>query len=266
MRVRRLDRGGLRLAAMAVFCLSLSACGLFEKELGIAGEAAAAVPDPRETRIAALETELASAQAQNAQLEKKVSEFERRKAEELGAVQAAAVEPPTLKDEPGSALAAEAAPLMLQPPEIKPETVVAAADADRALASAPAAPVESAPRLVQPTFASQQAVFENEADETIKTTSVLFGVHLASYRHAEEAKAGWVKLQRDYPDALGLLEPRLERVEIEGRGAFLRLIGGGFASEEKAAALCAALKALGAYCAVAGFEGERLSFAEHKSG
>jgi len=124
-------------------------------------------------------------------------------------------------------------------------------------------PVQSSPRLVQPTFASTDAVFESEAgSDDIKTASVLFGVHLASYRRIESAREGWRKLQRENPDELGLLEPRIEAVNIAKKGVFLRLIGGGFSSEEKAAALCASLEPKSVYCAVTDFAGEKLSLAE----
>jgi len=124
-------------------------------------------------------------------------------------------------------------------------------------------PVETSPRLVQPTFASNETVFENEAEgDDIHTESVLFGVHLASYRHLEEARSGWRQLQRENPDELGLLEPRVEGVNVEGKGTFLRLIGGGFVSRDKAEALCGELKENGLFCSVTSFEGERLSLAE----
>lgn len=251
-----LRRAG-RVAATLGACLGLSACALLGDEPNLAE--APTAPDPREARIATLESELADAQRAKAALEQKLAALEKAGKPESEQVVAA----PTLK-EAQAALSGPAQTLQ-QPPEIRPEAVVAAADAERALAAAPAA-VQPSPRLVQPTFASQETVFENEASDGIKTASVLFGVHLASYRHAEEARAGWVKLQRDYPHELGLLEPRLEKVEIEGRGVFMRLIGGGFASQDKATALCTALKALGAYCAVASFQGERLTFNANTSG
>ena len=115
-------------------------------------------------------------------------------------------------------------------------------------------PVAEAPRLVQPTFASTDDVFENEAIDDIQTASVLFGVHLASYRKVEEAREGWRILQRENPDELGLLEPRIETVNLAEKGVFMRLIGGGFASQEKANELCAQLKLKGLYCSVAGFK------------
>jgi len=143
-------------------------------------------------------------------------------------------------------------------PAVKPDQVIAAARADKALADAPP-PVESSPRLVQPTFASsEETIFENEAIGEIATASVMFGVHLASYRSADQARDGWRRLQREHPDELGLLEARVSRVTLEGRGEFLRLIGGGFATEGKAASLCDRLRAKGVFCAVSGYNGERL--------
>ncbi len=124
------------------------------------------------------------------------------------------------------------------------------------------APVEAAPRLVQPTFASAETVFENEAGgDALSLSSVLWGVHLDSYSRESFAKEGWRRLQRSYPDELGLLEPRTETVEIEGRGEIFRLIGGGFASEGTAKELCKALTAKSQYCRVVTFTGKRLSLA-----
>ena len=144
-------------------------------------------------------------------------------------------------------------------PLVKPEAVVAAPEAGRALAGSPA-PVDSSPRLVQPSFASlEETVFENEAAGDIQMSSVMYGAHLASYRHEAEARTGWRKLQRENPDELGLLEPRVEKVSLDDRGDFMRLIGGGFTTQDKAAALCVRLKARGVYCAVSGFTGQRLS-------
>jgi len=143
------------------------------------------------------------------------------------------------------------------------ETIVAAANVGEKVADAKV-PVEAAPRLVQPSFTSEtQEIFENEAPgKEIQLSSVLYGVHLASYRQAGEARAGWRKLQRENPDELGLLEPRIERISVKDKGVFLRLIGGGFASKEKAETLCENLKSKGLYCSIAGFDGERLSLAD----
>lgn len=197
-------------------------------------------------RTAELESQVAQLEAEKAQLANQLADMQAAKA-------AAA------KIEPEEVAQASEQPSAPSAPAVKPETVVAAPQAGQALAGAPA-PVDSSPRLVQPSFASlEETVFENEAAGDIPLTSVMYGVHLASYRHEAEARNGWRKLQRENPDELGLLEPRVERVTIENRGAFLRLVGGGFATQEKADALCARLKSKGVYCSVTSFNGQRLS-------
>lgn len=220
--------------------LALSACSALGGKPDVAGVAAEAAT-VQEARAAELEAEVADLKERNAELEKQV----------------AALQQKSVPD------AAETAAPVAMRPGVKPETVIARADAGQALANAPAKPVQPSPRLVQPTFASEQeTVFENEAPGALKMESVLFGVHLASYRAESDAKAGWRRLQRDNPDELGLLEPRIEFVTIEGRGNFIRLIGGGFSTQEKAAALCATLQAKDLYCGVTSFGGQRLSLAD----
>ena len=247
-----IDQSSLKkIGAVLIFAL-LSGCATFsggEKNAAAnvdAGEAAQA-------QIVALQTEIARVKSQNARLSNEVLALQRER--DMAALDQ-------------SAAAKEAAEDLLPPkPEFysdeqsaKPKAVVDDAAAPTLAKSD--VPVETAPRLVQPTFASNETVFENEAEGDIKTESVLFGVHLASYRHPEEARTGWRQLQRENPDELGLLEPRLESVTISDKGEFLRLVGGGFASREKAEALCAQLKARGLFCSVTGFEGERLSLAD----
>lgn len=228
--------------AMLAGALALSACSVLGGgKPDVAGiDADAAIL--QDTRAVELEAEVADLKERNAELERQVAALQKKTAQDMAEVAAAPV---------GLA------------PAVKPETVIATADAGRALADATAKPVQPSPRLVQPTFASgQETVFENEAPGALKMASVLFGVHLASYRAEADARAGWRRLQRDNPDELGLLEPRIEFVTIEGRGDFIRLIGGGFSTQTKAAALCATLQAKGLYCGVTSFGGERLSLAD----
>lgn len=239
----RLRAGALALLA----CAALSGCSA----LGGGKADVAAEGDDLDwaaLRTAELETEIAQLKARNAALENQLAEQRKASAE-------------AEKAETDVAAAPAEATRQTQP--VNPDAVIAAADVDAALADAPTKPVDSSPRLVQPTFASgEETVFENEAENAIPTSSVLYGVHLASYRREEPARAGWRELQRENPDELGLLEPRIETVAIEGRGNFLRLIGGGFSSREKAEALCATLKAKGVFCSVTDFGGERLSLSD----
>ena len=252
-------------AVMAVAALLLSACstlGIAEKE---DEQPALTGDEPEEVNwsfadATKLQTEIAQLKAENARLKTEIKALERSKAR---AEQAALALASDTQQETAEAASPSSSDGAAAPKPANPNaTVVAAADADQALADAPP-PVEQSPRLVQPSFSEEETVFENEAGSgEIKLSSVLFGVHLASYKTMDKARAGWRELQRKYPDELGLLEPRVEQVMIPERGVFLRLIGGGFSSQEKATSLCERLKNKGRYCAIAGFNGERLSLAE----
>ncbi len=209
--------------------------------------------DAANVQVASLEAEVAKLKSQNARLANELLALQRERDQQAGG------NAPELKDpEPELPPAPE---ITVGDAASRPNAVVDDA-ASPALAKTDV-PVETAPRLVQPTFASNETVFENEAEGDIQTESVLFGVHLASYRKMDEARTGWRQLQRENPDELGLLEPRVEGVNVEGKGRFLRLIGGGFAARDKAEVLCGQLKAKGLFCSVASFEGDRLSLAEN---
>lgn len=240
---------------IAAFSL-LSACASFPGGGGEAPELSETEAAAEAMKVASLEAEVARLKSQNARLANEVLALQR----ERDRVASAEVAPDNAADETPE-------PSLPPAPEAvnreQPNAVVDDA-ASPALAQTDV-PVQTSPRLVQPTFASNETVFENEADGEIKTESVLYGVHLASYRKMEEARAGWRQLQRENPDELGLLEPRVEDVTVKDKGRFLRLIGGGFSARDKAEALCAQLKTKGMFCSVAGFEGERLSLAESDS-
>ena len=245
----------IRSFGVFLICGLLSACASFP---GVSKKAESQpIPEEMETariQVAALEAELTRLKEQNARLSNQILALKRERDQQVAENRAPDLKDPEPELPPApQPTADDGAP--------RPNAVVDDA-ASPALAKTDV-PVETSPRLVQPTFASNETVFENEAEGDIKTESVLFGVHLASYRHMEEARAGWRKLQRENPDELGLLEPRLEGVDIDGKGHFLRLIGGGFASKEKAEVLCGQLKMKGLFCTVAGFEGERLPLAEN---
>lgn len=207
-------------------------------------------------RVASLEVEVSRLKSENARMASQLLSMQRER-ERLLADNAAQEDQLAAQEEAGAATAQAPA---VPDPQPQANAVVDNA-ADPALARTDV-PVETAPRLVQPTFASNETVFENEAEGEIETASVLFGVHLASYRRQDEAREGWQKLQRENPDELGLLEPRVETVAVEDKGVFLRLIGGGFSSEGKAEALCGSLKQKGLFCSVVSFEGQRLSLAD----
>ncbi len=212
-----------------------------------------------QVRASELQAEVARLASEKSALEAKVADLEKKAARlamlepQQGSGEAALKEGPA----PSGAAIAEK-----RPSTAPAAPVVAAPNVDESLPDAPV-PVDNAPRLVQPSFASTEQIFENEAaSPEIKLTSVLWGVHLASYKHSDDASEGWKKLQRENPDELGLLEPRIEKVTVEGKGEYLRLVGGGFSSREKATALCDKLASKGVFCRVATFGGDRLSMLE----
>ncbi|MEO1136589.1 MAG: SPOR domain-containing protein [Pseudomonadota bacterium] len=245
-----------QVGAIFVFAF-LSACASFPGGRDDPAPQAAAGTQADPVQLAALEAEIAKLKSQNARLANELLAIKRER-DELAATDLSGAEQLASEGEPALPSKPD---YYVDDPAPRPNAVVDDADAP-ALAQTDV-PVETAPRLVQPTFVSDETVFENEAEGDIEMESVLFGVHLASYRGIDEARAGWRQLQRENPDELGLLEPRVESVTVRDKGVFLRLIGGGFASQEKAAALCAQLKSNGLFCSVASFEGERLSFGEN---
>lgn len=200
-----------------------------------------------EAKAAQLETKLADTQRDNVRLTKRVADLEA--SIKTAQAQAASVAKTAELASADSAVRAAAA---------DQRAVTAAPNAAKPLG---ASPMQAAPRLVQPSFASQEkTIFENEAKPgDIRLTSVLYGVHLASYRHNADAVAGWRTLQSQYPNELSLLEPRTAPISIEGRGDFIRLIAGGFSSQQTAAALCETLSRRGRFCEVTSFDGDKLS-------
>lgn len=247
----------MRLIKRALSCLllvSLSACA----SLPMGSKQAGGADDPdalivAETKLASLEVEVARLKSENARLASKLLEAQ-RDAETVA-------QNPSADDELTKTALLPPAPVIRVPESTAPENPVVD-DAQAPTLRSADVPVETSPRLVQPTFASTDAVFEDEsAGRDIETSSVLFGVHLASYRQEMEAREGWRKLQRDNPDQLGLLEPRIDKVELPEKGVFLRLIGGGFSSNDRAQALCEQLKDKGLFCSVVSFGGEKLAMA-----
>ncbi|MEM8773074.1 MAG: SPOR domain-containing protein [Pseudomonadota bacterium] len=245
--------------SLIVLSATLSACATFSND-----DVARASSDDLafvQAKAVELETELARAKTENARLANQVLDLQREN-EKLKTAQAAPAKAPTPKPVAQETSEDAGAPpvLALRDETDLPDAVVDNPETPDMQGAD--VPVETSPRLTQPTFASTDAVFENDADAARRSASSLFGVHLASYRKPAEAREGWRKLQRENPDELGLLEPRLDAIELPERGLFLRLIGGGLSSQDKALELCANLKAKGLFCSVSEFEGERLSLSE----
>ncbi len=113
--------------------------------------------------------------------------------------------------------------------------------------------------------ASADAVFPGATGEMMSgepaaaERSVLFALHLASYRTEASAEAGWRIISAESPESLEGLHPRIETVDLgPDRGVYLRLKAGPVDSSADASALCAALIDSGHYCKTADFEGREI--------
>lgn len=78
------------------------------------------------------------------------------------------------------------------------------------------------------------------ASAPAKTTGNLY-IQLGSYRDVAGAKADWSKLKKKFPDLLGDLDMRTQRVDLGAKGVYNRLQAGKL-SEARAKEVCAALK------------------------
>lgn len=103
------------------------------------------------------------------------------------------------------------------------------------------------------------AVEAMEPDVIPPGRSVLYGVHIASYRTLDHAQQGWMTMRAMLPDVLGPLEPRVEEADLGERGLYLRLKAGPFATPEAAAETCARLAESAIYCQAMAFSGETLA-------
>lgn len=104
------------------------------------------------------------------------------------------------------------------------------------------------------------ALFEDHALDAAEARSVMYAVHLASYRSDAAAARGWRVLTEAAPEALAGLTARVEVVDLGGeRGVYRRLKAGPFASRADAEARCASLQAAGYFCQAVDFTGERVA-------
>lgn len=131
---------------------------------------------------------------------------------------------------------------------------------------APRAPIEVRPQQPAPVASSApkpdefmgrtQSVMANATPtEPRSVVSGQYGIHLASYRNPANVTKGWNILRRQHGDMLGGLQARGASVTLPGKGDFVRLIAGPFATPGDARALCAHLRSLDEYCKVMPFDG-----------
>lgn len=127
-------------------------------------------------------------------------------------------------------------PAPSQPVAPKAEEKPAASPATRApaqTATAPATPPSAAPSVTATPGGSAK-------------------VQLASLKDQAAATATWNQLQKKFPDVLGGLQPSYEKVEIAGKGTFVRLQAGPLKDRATAQNVCQQLAAKNQGCIVVG--------------
>jgi tetratricopeptide (TPR) repeat protein len=77
-----------------------------------------------------------------------------------------------------------------------------------------------------------------------------FAVHLASVQSQADAGAEWSRLQKRYPEMLGPRTLLTKEVNLNGQGAFVRVLAGAFHSQVTARNICKYFERAGQYCAV----------------
>lgn len=82
-----------------------------------------------------------------------------------------------------------------------------------------------------------------------------WALHIASYRSQPAAEQGWAQLSAEHPAILGGLPRSFLPVAIPGRGPFVRLLAGQYASHDAAQGACGSLQSAGIYCQVVGLDG-----------
>lgn len=114
----------------------------------------------------------------------------------------------------------------------------------------PAAPLKETKVAEKPKAAKSEA--KPAAKPAEKPAAVAAGgnfIQLGSYKDIAAAKADWAVLQRKFPQTLGKMKMRTQRVEIAGKGTFNRLQAGA-SSPARAAEVCKLLKGSGTSCIV----------------
>jgi hypothetical protein len=108
----------------------------------------------------------------------------------------------------------------------------------------PAAPAARAP--------AQTATAPAAAPSVTATPGGSAKIQLASLKDQAAATATWNQLQKKFPDVLGGLQPSYEKVEIAGKGTFIRLQAGPLKDRAAAQNACQQLAAKNQGCIVVG--------------
>lgn len=119
----------------------------------------------------------------------------------------------------------------------------------------PPAPKPAVPAsATRPPSGPKQAPAADPLDPTSGATA--FGVHLASYRRAEQVARGWNELQHQLGADIAGLSPRVVGIDFgDGRGTFYRLKAGPLKDRAAAEGLCRKLRAKAMFCEASDFTG-----------
>jgi tetratricopeptide (TPR) repeat protein len=176
--------------------------------------------------------------------------------EDLARLRPASAQPvvnnPVRKPEmPEPAEVAAAEPVRLAAPQPRPET---ATDSDATVAVQENAPTpEPAPTRANAAD-TVAAIKEPEGAQPQATAGADvnggFQIHLASVRSPESATSEWQRYGGMYPDLQSIRQNPPEKVTVEGKGDFYRVVGGHFGSRDAATKFCSLIEEKGQYCAV----------------
>ncbi len=90
--------------------------------------------------------------------------------------------------------------------------------------------------------AARMASGVNAAPAAMASGAAGHGARLSTYESEGEAQQGWAALQKQFPDQLGSLQPRIRKIALRRGGTVWAVDVGPLADRKAVAALCAALR------------------------
>lgn len=145
--------------------------------------------------------------------------------------------PPTMSS---GAAETPAAPAVEVPGTEAPATAESTTEAAPAAATAPATTGSTTETAPAAPAATQSASIPTDA----------YRIQLAALKSETAATAAWSKLQEQYPDLLGKLQPIIQKVDLGASGVFYRIQGGPLDNRGSAQDLCGKLNQRGQQCIV----------------
>lgn len=89
-----------------------------------------------------------------------------------------------------------------------------------------------------------------QAPDQNKPAQATFWVQIASFKSFEALEMGWYNISRQNPELSSRLMPRVESLDIAGKGRFHRLYAGGYATKADANQTCKALRNVELSCVI----------------